>query len=69
MRWSLEQQLANVDAKIKDLQKRKKAILEQISEAERQKEQESLQALHSALQKNGVTPDRYDELILKINGK
>ncbi len=59
MRWPLEQQLANVEAKLKELQARKKSILSQMAENEREKEQESLKELYSALQAKGITPEQY----------
>lgn len=69
MRWSLEQQLANVETRIKELRKRKKMLLTKIAEDERQKEQKSLKELYAVLQKSGVTPDQYSALMEKINGK
>ncbi|MDD4492802.1 MAG: hypothetical protein PHV32_00385 [Eubacteriales bacterium] len=69
MRWPLEQQLANVELKLKELQARKKSILAQMAEIEREKEQESLKELYSALQAKGITPEQYGEVIEKIGKK
>lgn len=69
MRWSLEQQLANVEARIKELQKRKKMILAKIAEIEQKKEQKSLKELYAVLQKSGVTPDQYIVLMDRIKKK
>ena len=69
MRWSLEQQLANVEARIKELQKRKKMLLTKIAENDRQKEHKSLKELYSILQKSGVTPDQYAVLVERIKKK
>lgn len=51
MRWSLEQQLTNVETRIKELQKRKKMLLAKIAEVEQQKEQKSLKELYTVLQR------------------
>lgn len=69
MRWSLEQQLTNVEARIKELQKRKKMLLAKIAEVEQQKEQRSLKELYAVLQKSGVTSDQYVELMERIRKK
>lgn len=69
MRWSLEQQLTNVEARIKELQKRKKMLLAKIAEVEQQKEQKSLKELYAVLQKSGVTPDQYVVLMEGIKKK
>ncbi len=69
MRWSLEQQLTNVETRIKELQKRKKMLLAKVAEVGQQKEQKSLKELYAVLQKSGVTPDQYSALMEKINGK
>lgn len=69
MRWSLEQQLVNVEARIKELHKRKKMLLAKIAEDERQKEQKSLKELYAVLQKSGVTPDQYAVLMERIKKK
>ncbi len=69
MRWPLEQQLANVEVKLKELQARKKSILAQMAEIEREKEQELLKELYTALQAKGITPEQYGEIIEKIGKK
>jgi hypothetical protein len=69
MRWSLEQQLTNVETRIKELQKRKKMLLAKTAEVEQQKEQKSLKELYAVLQKNGITPDQYAVLVEKIKKK
>ena len=66
MRWPLEQQLANVESKLKELQARKKSILAQMAKIKHEKETESLKGLYSTLQANGITPEQYGELIEKI---
>jgi len=67
MRWPLEQQLANVEVKLKELQAKKKSILAQIAEIEREKETESLKELYSTLQAKGITPEQYGEVLEKIS--
>ncbi|MDD3971816.1 MAG: hypothetical protein PHC31_07860 [Clostridia bacterium] len=67
MRWPLEQQLANVEAKLKELQARKKSILIQMAKIEREKETESLKELYSTLQAKGITPEQYGEILEKIS--
>jgi hypothetical protein len=41
MNWSLEQQLANVETRINELQKRRKMLLAKIAVVEQQKKQKS----------------------------
>lgn len=64
---ALEQQLANVEVKLKELQARKKSILAQIAEIERGKETESLKELYFTLQAKGITPEQYGEVLEKIS--
>ena len=69
MRWSLEQQLANVERDLKKLHAKKRHILKQIAEAERKKEQEAVKELYEKLKASGVTPEQYDEVINKAGKK
>ena len=63
MRWSLEQQLANVERDLKKIRTRKRHILAQIAEAERKQKLIAVQALYDKLKANGVTPDAIDEML------
>jgi len=69
MRWSLEQQLANVERDLKKLRTRKRHILAQMAEAERKKKLIAVQELYEKLEASGVTPDVVDELIKKADKK
>ncbi|MDD4494229.1 MAG: hypothetical protein PHV32_07755 [Eubacteriales bacterium] len=65
MRWSLEQQLANVESDLKKLRTRKRHILAQMAAIERKKEQDAVKELYEKLKASGVTPDAVDEMIKK----
>ena len=65
MRWSLEQQLANVERDLKKLRARKRHILAQMAAIERKKEQDAVKELYEKLKASGVTPDAVDEMIKK----
>lgn len=69
MRWSLEQQLANVERDLKKLHTRKRHILKQMAEIEQKKEQDAVKELYEKLKASGVTPDVIDEMIKKAEKK
>lgn len=69
MRWSLEQQHANVERDLKKLRARKRHILAQMAEVERKKDQEAVKELYEKLKASGVTPEQYDEMIKKAGKK
>ena len=69
MRWSLEQQLANVERDLKKLHARKKLILKQIAEIEQKKDQKAVKELYEKLKAGVVTPDVIDEMIKKAEKK
>ena len=69
MRWSLEQQLANVERDLKKLHARKRHILKQMAEIEQKKEQDAVKELYEKLKASGVTPDVIDEMIKKAEKK
>ena len=69
MRWSLEQQLANVERDLKKLHARKRQILAQMAEVERKKKLVAVQELYEKLEASGVTPDAIDEMIEKAEKK
>jgi len=69
MRWSLEQQLANVERDLKKLHARKRHILKQMAEIEQKKEQNAVKELYDKLKASGVTPDVIDEMIKKAEKK
>ena len=69
MRWSLEQQLANVERDLKKLHARKRQLLAQIAEIEQKKDQKAVKELYDKLKASGVTPDVIDEMIKKAGKK
>lgn len=69
MRWSLEQQLANVERDLKKLRARRRSILAQMAAIERKKEQSAVKELYEKLKASGVTPDEIDEMIKKADKK
>ena len=69
MRWSLEQQLANVERDLKKLHARKRLILKQMAEIEQKKEQDAVKELYEKLKASGVTPDVIDAMIKKAESK
>ena len=69
MRWSLEQQLVNVERDLKKLHARKRLILKQMAEIEQKKDQKAVKELYEKLKASGVTPDAVDEMIKKADKK
>ena len=69
MRWSLEQQLANVERDMKKLRARKRHILKQMAEIEYKKDQKAVKELYEKLKSSGLTPDVIDEMIKKVSKK
>jgi len=69
MRWSLEQQLANVERDLKKLRTRKRHILAQMTAIERKKDEDAVKELYEKLKASGVTPDQYDEVVKKVEKK
>ena len=65
MRWSLEQQLANVERDLKKIHARKRCILKQMAEIEQKKEQDAVKELYEKLKASGITPDVIEEMIKK----
>ncbi len=65
MRWSLEQQLANVERDSKKLHARKRYILKQMAEIAQKKEQYAVKELYEKLKASDVTPDVIDKILLK----